>query len=178
MSAVAQRYAAALADAAQERKSGEALKKGLDAFAALVASSADLRNLLASPAVGRESKQVVVGKLAQKLKLGEELRNFVFVLIDQGRTGMLEEIRAAFEAELNSRMNIVEAEVISARELSAEERKRLGKALERVTGKKIEARYQLDERLIGGTTVKIGSTVYDGSVREQLNRLRTQLESQ
>ena len=178
MSALAQRYAAALADAAQESKSGEALKRGLEAFAALAASSAELRNMLASPAIAREAKQEVVAKLIQKMKLVEELRNFVFVLIDQGRTGMLEEIRSAFEAELNSRMNIVEAEVISARELSAEERKRLGKALERVTGKKIEARYRQDEKLIGGTTVKIGSTVYDGSVREQLDRLRAQLETQ
>ncbi|HKW89374.1 MAG TPA: ATP synthase F1 subunit delta [Candidatus Acidoferrales bacterium] len=177
MSALAQRYAAALADAAQEGKSGEAMRRGLETFAELAASSTELRNMLASPAIAREAKQEVVAKLMQKLKLGEELRNFVFVLIDQGRTGMLEEIRVAFEAELNSRMNIVEAEVISARELSADERKRLGKALERVTGKKIEARYRLDEKLIGGTTVKIGSMVYDGSVREQLNRLREQLES-
>lgn len=178
MSALAQRYAAALADAAQERKSGEALREGLAEFASLVAGSAELQNLLSTPAIAREAKQDVVAKLTQKLKLSEELRNFVFVLIDQGRTGMLEEIRAAFEAELNSRMNIVEAEVVSARELSAEERKRLGRALERVTGKKVEPRFHLDEKLIGGTTVKIGSTVYDGSVREQLNRLRSQLESQ
>ena len=178
MSALAQRYAAALADAAQERKSGEALKKGLEAFASLTAGSAELRNLLATPAISREAKHEVVAELMRKLKLSEELRNFVFVLIDQGRTGMLEEIRAAFEAELNSRMNIAEAEVISARELSSEERKRLSKVLERVAGKKIEARFWLDEKLIGGTTVKIGSTVYDGSVREQLNKLRAQLESQ
>ena len=178
MSALAQRYAAALADAAQKSKSGEALKSGVETFAALVASSAELRNILASPAIAREAKHDVVAKLIQKMKLDEELRNFVFVLIDQGRTGMLQEIRGAFEAELNSRMNIAEAEVISARELSAEERKRLGKALERVTGKKIEARYRQDEKLIGGTKVKIGSTVYDGSVREQLDRLRAQLEAQ
>jgi F-type H+-transporting ATPase subunit delta len=178
LSALAQRYAAALADAAQERKAGETLKRELAEFTGLVAGSAELRNLLASPAVARETKQDVVRKLIERLKLSAELRNFVFVLIDQDRTAMLEEIRTAFEAELNQRMGIVEAQVISARELSAEERKRLGRALERVTGKKIEARFHLDTKLIGGTTVKIGSTVYDGSVRQQLNRLRAQLESQ
>ena len=178
MSALAQRYATALADAAQERKSGDKLMRELGDFTRLAAESAELRNLLASPAIARETKQVVVAKLMQKMKLSEEMRNFVFVLIDQDRTGMLGEIRAAFEVELNQRMGIMEAEVISARELSAEERKRLGKALERVTGKKIEARFHLDTKLIGGTTVKIGSTVYDGSVREQLNRLRAQLEAQ
>jgi F-type H+-transporting ATPase subunit delta len=177
LSALAQRYAAALADAAQESKSGEALKSGLEEFAELAASSAELRNLLASPSVGREAKHDVVAKLMQKMKLSEELRNFMFVLIDQDRTGMLEEIREAFHAELNQRTGIVEAQIVSARELSTEERKRLAKALERVTGKKIEARYHLEPKLIGGTTVKIGSTVYDGSVREQLNRLRGQLES-
>lgn len=178
MSALAQRYAAALADTALERKNAEMLKRGLAEFEALVASSAEMQNLLASPAIAREAKQDVVAKLMQKMRLGEELRNFVFVLIDQGRTGMLGEIREAFEAELNRRMDIAEAEVISARELPAAERKQLAVALERVTGKKIEARYEIDPKLIGGTTVKIGSTVYDGSVREQLNRLRGLLESQ
>jgi F-type H+-transporting ATPase subunit delta len=178
LSALAQRYAAALADTALERKNAETLRCGLAEFVALVASSAEMQNLLASPAIAREAKQDVVAELMQKMRLGEELRNFVFVLIDQGRTGMLGEIREAFEAELNRRMDIAEAEVISARELSAAEREQLAVALERVTGKKIEARYELDPKLIGGTTVRIGSTVYDGSVREQLNRLRGQLESQ
>jgi len=178
LSALAQRYAAALADAAQDSKNAEALKRGLAEFATLVAGSAELRNMLASPAIGREGKQDVVAKLMQRMGLGEELRNFVFVLIDQGRTGILDEIREAFEAELNRRMGIAEAEVISARELSAADRKKLAVALENVTGKKIEARYQLDPNLIGGTTVRIGSTIYDGSVREQLNRLRGLLEAQ
>jgi F-type H+-transporting ATPase subunit delta len=84
----------------------------------------------------------------------------------------------AFSEELNKRLGIEEAEVTSARELSAAEKKDLTGALERRTGKKIEARFQEDSTLLGGAVVRLGSTIYDGSVREQLNRLRERLEAE
>jgi F-type H+-transporting ATPase subunit delta len=106
------------------------------------------------------------------------VRNFVFLLVDHRRTEMLREIQQAFQTELNARLGIAGAEVISARELSAAEKKQLTAALERRTGKKIEASFRMDESLVGGAVVRVGSTVYDGSVREQLTRLREQLETE
>ncbi|HVA71817.1 MAG TPA: ATP synthase F1 subunit delta [Candidatus Limnocylindrales bacterium] len=178
MSALAQRYAAALADAAFARNEAGSIRRDLGEFAAMLENSSELRNVLTTPAIGPDAKKRVLAELVEKMGLRAEVRNFLFVLVDHGRTGILGEIRQAFEAEINVRMGIVDANVISARELSAEEKSQLARTLEHVTGKKVQSQYQLDASLIGGTTVRIGSTIYDGSVREQLDRLRTQLEAQ
>jgi F-type H+-transporting ATPase subunit delta len=174
--ALASRYAAALADVALEQKSGERVKKDLAAFVDTFLSSADLRNFIESPAVGPEAKHKVVEELSARMDLAPAVRNFAYLVVNHRRTEMLGEIRQAFETELNARLGIVEAEVTSTRELSAAEKRQLTAALERRTGKKIEARFSQDESLVGGAVVRVGSTVYDGSVREQLTRLREQLE--
>ena len=178
MSALAQRYAAALADAAFAHDAVERIKRELGEVATMLEKSAELRNVLTTPAIGPGAKKAVIGEIAQKMGLDVEVKNFLFVLVDHGRTGILSEIRQAFEAESNARMGIVDAKVTSARELSAEEKTQLTKTLEQVTEKKVQTQYQLDASLIGGTTVRIGSTIYDGSVREQLVRLQRQLEAE
>lgn len=176
--ALASRYAAALADVAFEQKSGDRVKKDLAAFVDTFFGSADLRNFIESPAVGPEIKHKVIEEVAAKMDLAPAVRNFAYILVNHRRTEMLREIQQAFEIELNARQGIAVAEVTSARELSAAERERMTKALERRTGKKIEARFRHDESLVGGAVVRVGSTVYDGSVREQLTRLREQLETE
>ena len=178
MSVIANRYAAALADVAVERKSADAFRRDLVSFAEAYASSADLREFLHTPAVSREAKHAVIDKLAARLGLSEGVRNFIYILTDNRRVAALPEITAAFEAELNAREGIAEAAVTSARELSAAERKEIVTALERKTGKRIQAQFALDAALLGGALVQIGSTIYDGSIREQLNRLRAQLEAE
>lgn len=178
MSATAQRYAAALADVAMEHKSAEAVKKDLGAFVEMFFSSSDLRNALESPAVNREVKVKVITAIAAKAGLNAAVRNFICLVVDHGRTEILREMDRAFATELNKRLGIEEAEVTSARELSGAEKKELTTVLERRTGKKIEAQFQEDKALLGGAIVRLGSTIYDGSVREQLNRLRERLEAE
>lgn len=178
MSAIAQRYASALADVAVERKDGGRIHRDLADFVQAFGASSDLRNLLTNPSVSASAKKSVAGKIADRMGTHSEVRNFIFLLIDHGRTGIIDEIQRTFEAETNRRAGIVDALVSSAHELSSQEKTQLTHALERATGKKVQAQYQLNPQLIGGTTVRIGSTIYDGSVREQLNRLRTELESQ
>ena len=178
MSAIAQRYAPALADVAFEDKDADKIRKELADFVQAFAASADLRNLLSNPSVSAAAKKSVAGKIADKMGTRTEVRNFVFLLIDHGRTGIVAEIQQSFESEMNRRAGIVDALIVSANELSAPEKSQLTQALERVTRKKVQAQYQLNPQLIGGATVRIGSTIYDGSVREQLNRLRAELESQ
>ena len=176
--ALALRYAAALADVALEQKNGDQIRRDLASFADAFESSADLRNFLESPPISREVKHSVIGKIAQQMNLVPAVRNFVFLLLDHRRTEMLREIQQTFDTELNARMGIAEAEVISARGLSDAQKRELTAALERRTGKKIEAKFHEDEALLGGAIVRVGSTVYDGSVREQLSRLREQLETE
>ncbi|MFZ0636278.1 MAG: ATP synthase F1 subunit delta, partial [Candidatus Acidiferrales bacterium] len=172
------RYAAALADVATERKNSVAIRSELAAFAGAYRESADLRNFLASPAIGRDAKQGLIEKLAVRMGLSEPVRNFIFLLVDNKRIAIVDEMRQAFDAELNAREGIAEAKVTSARELSATEKNELIVALERLTSKRITAQYTLNASLVGGAVVQIGSTIYDGSVREQLNRLRAQLEAE
>jgi len=176
--ALGRRYAAALADVALEQKNADSIKRGLAAFADAFSSSADLRIFLESPAVDREAKQRILAALAARMGLDPAVRNFAYVLVDHRRTQMLREIQQALEDELNGRLGIAEAEVISARELNSKERQALAAALERRTGKRIQARYRQDKALLGGAVVRVGSTIYDGSVRQQLARLREQLEAE
>lgn len=178
MSAVAERYAAALADVALERKSGEVVRKDLAAFVELYRNSAELRNALETPAVDGAVKNKVIAAIAAKMALNDAVRNFISLIVDHRRTHLFHEILQVFVTELNKRLGIAEAEVTTARALSDAEKKELLSVLQRRTGKKIEARFAEDKDLLGGAIVRVGSTVYDGSVREQLNRLREQLEAE
>lgn len=176
--AVARRYASALADVAIEQKSADRAKADLASFVEALFSASDLRNFLESPAVSREMKQRVLDEIAREMKLEPAVRNFILLVVDHRHTEALRDIQRAFEEELNARMGIAEAEVTSARALNANEKEQLKAALERRTGKKIEARFKEDQDLLGGAVVRVGSTVYDGSVREQLARMREQLEAE
>jgi F-type H+-transporting ATPase subunit delta len=176
LSAVAERYASALASVALERKRDA--KGELSSFIDVFYSSAELRNALESPAVSQEIKERVIREITEKMGIDETVRNFVYLIVAHRRTEMFREIRVALEQELNRRMGIAEAEVSSAKELSDAEKKQLTAVMERRTGKKIKAQYREDKALLGGVVVRVGSTIYDGSVREQLNRLREQLETE
>ncbi len=173
---VSSRYAAALADVAVEQKNAERIKGDMTSFASAFSASADLRNVLESPAVDRELKHRIIAKISERMNLAHAVRNFIYLLVDHGRTELLHEMNLAFDAELNARLGIAEAQVSSAKPLSAEEKERLVKAIEKKTGRRIQASFSEDPSLVGGAVVRVGSTVYDGSVREQLARMREQLE--
>lgn len=173
--AVAKRYAAALADVALEQKSADAFRSELAEFVRAFYSSDDLRHFLDNPSLDAKLKHEAVEKIATAMRLRKAIRNFILVVVDRQRTGMLREIEAAFRDELNARLGIAEAEVISARELTEAEKRELIEALSRRTGKKIAANFRHDQSLLGGAVVRVGSTVYDGSLKEQLARLQEQL---
>ena len=178
MSVIAERYAAALANVAVERKNSETIKQNLAAFVGAFSSVADLRNALQSPALNGEVKRKVIAELAGKMGLDVAVRNFIYLVVDHRRTEILPEMEEAFLAEMNERLGIVDAEVTSAHELNDDEKRQLRTVLEQRTGKKVEARFQIDGALLGGAIVRLGSTIYDGSVRDQLKRLREQLETE
>jgi F-type H+-transporting ATPase subunit delta len=173
---LARRYAAALADVAVEQNDADAIKAELASFVQVFFESEDLRNCLESPGLDAEVKRRAIEKIAERMGLPMAVRNFLWIIVDHRRTEMLREIEAAFREELNARLGIAEAEVVSARSLSDFEKQELLAALEHRTGKRIEAQFREDKDLLGGAVVRVGSTVYDGSVREQLARLREQLE--
>jgi F-type H+-transporting ATPase subunit delta len=178
MRTIAQHYADALAEVAISQKSADKVRRELRDFLALLRESAQLGVLLGSPAVSRANKHAVAQALVERMGASRTLRNLLFVVIDQRRMGLLPEIQQAFEARLDEMEGVARADVTSARELNERERKQLRTVLERLSGRRVEANYELDPALIAGAVVRVGSTIYDGSVRMQLERLRVKLESQ
>jgi F-type H+-transporting ATPase subunit delta len=178
MRTIAQHYADALAEVAISQKEAKKLRVELRDFLALLRESAQLGILLGSPAVSRANKHALAQALVERMGASRTLRNFLFVVIDQRRVSLLPEIQQAFESQLDALEGVARADVISARQLKESEKKQIRTALERLSGRRVEAHYELDPALIAGAVVRVGSTIYDGSVRTQLGRLRARLESQ
>ena len=178
MKALAERYAAALVDVALENKQADLVKQELAAFATMVRESPDLHAFLSNPSIGRAVKHAAIEQLVARMGASRTLRNYLFVIVDQRRAGMLIEIEQAFSALLDARQGIMQATVTSPAELTPDERDELGAALAKLTGKRVQAQFKTDSALIGGAVVKIGSTIYDGSVRAQLDRLRVRMISE
>ena len=176
MAAVLGRYARAFADVAVKHKlNPDKTVAEMSEVVALVNGSRELRNVLSNPAVSREQKLGLLDAIVKRMQASNLLRNFLAVLIDQRRIANIGEIVEQFKQELNRRMGIADARVSSARALSPAEKKSLEKQLAEITGKIVRASYAEDASLLGGVTVRLGSTIYDGSVHGQLQRLREQI---
>jgi F-type H+-transporting ATPase subunit delta len=181
LSAVAARYANALADVVTANSSAlspEQAVAELRAFASALRDSTELQNALVTPAVPLARKRAVVGRIGDVLQLSRVTRNFLFVLIDHRRIASLPDIIAQFEEVVDARLGYARAEVLSAAELNEAERRALNAQLELLTGKRIRMRFAIDPPLIGGAVARIGSTVYDGSVRGQLATLERRLTAE
>ncbi len=178
MKSASLQYANALADIALAQGAAEPTARQLDDFGTAYAQSAELSTFLASPAVTIDAKHAVIEKIIARLGASRILRNFLFIIADSHRTQLLPEIIATFQQVLRQRQGIAEAEISSAVELSAAQKTEFAKTLARLTGKKIETKYSLDPALIGGAVVRIGDTIYDGSLRNRLNELRVRLAAE
>lgn len=175
MKSASLQYANALADIALAQGAADPALRQLIDFRETYAESAELRNFLASPAVDREAKHGVIEKLVARLGASKIVRNFLFVIADHGRMHFLPEIVEAFQEVVRKRQGISDAEIFSAVELSAAQKAEFAFTLERMTGQRIEAKYSLDPSLLGGAVVRIGDAIYDGSVRNRLNEMRSKL---
>lgn len=173
--AIASRFARALADILTVPEAANDAVLKLRAFEELQQSSPELKNILISPAVSGRKKKAAVARFGAELGFTPILKNFLFVLIDHRRTAMLGEILKSLEAQLDERRGIVRANVQSAKALDDAQRQAVEAALGRITGKKVFGQYGVDEALIGGLVARVGSRVYDGSVRGQLQAMRVRL---
>lgn len=147
------------------------------ALSALVAESRELREVWETPSITPEQKRAVLDALVSRQGISPIVRNFVAVLIDKRRTNFLAAIVKQFELELDRRMGFVEVEISSARDLGEAERHTLESQVAKLTGKKVRAHYHRDSALLGGAVIRVGSTIYDGSVSGQLERIREALSS-
>jgi F-type H+-transporting ATPase subunit delta len=178
MASVVGTYARAFADVVMAPKNqldpARALQE-LQAVEALLQESAQLRRVLENPSIPGERKRAVIQALSARMGTTTQVRNFVSVLIDHRRLPLLSDILKQLEEELDERQGFTEAQVSSARQLSDAEKKMLEAEIIRLTGKKVRARYAHDASLLGGAVVQVGSTIYDGSVKGQLEKIRQQL---
>jgi F-type H+-transporting ATPase subunit delta len=171
-------YANALADIALAQGASTPVLQQLSDFASAYQESPELRNFFASPAASTEAKRGVVEKISARLGASKIVRNFLFVVVDHQRMHELPEILKTFQDVLRERQGIAEAEVFSAVALNDAQKTEMTQTLERVTGKKIEAKFSLDRNLLGGALVRVGDTIYDGSLRNRLNGLRERLTAE
>ncbi|HYG98762.1 MAG TPA: ATP synthase F1 subunit delta [Terriglobales bacterium] len=178
MASVTSRYARAFADVVLDLKLDVAkVREELRSIVDLVSTNPSLRTVWESPAISHEQKLGLLDAIAARMGLVTAVRNLIAVVIDHGRIAMLPQIARQFEGELNSRLGLAEAKITSARELSAEERLALEMQIVQMTGKQVIAQYATDTNLLGGAVVKIGSTIYDGSVRGQLRKMKEELSA-
>lgn len=178
MKSASLQYATALADIVLEQGAAEPAGKQLQEFLAAYNESAELRNFLGSPAITRENKHGVIEKLIARLGSSKIIRNFLFVISDNQRIHLLPEIVNTFEEVLRQREGVAEALVISAAEMNEKQKTELVRTLERLSRKKIYPKYRLEPKLLAGVMVRIGDTIYDGSVRTRLNQLRARLAAE
>lgn len=183
---VARRYARALADilfatglsVTRQRAEVQKVKEQLADFAALLRRHAPLRNVLASPAVSRENKLALLDQLRRRLGFRPMTRNFLAVLLDHRRLDLLEPVLSAFDQEVYSRLGIVPVEITTAFTLKDKQKKQVEESLAALTGSQVEVRYRQRPNILAGVVARLGSTIYDGSLRSQLRRLERQLAAE
>jgi F-type H+-transporting ATPase subunit delta len=178
MASVVNIYARAFADVvfASHLDPAKTLKEAQD-LADLVAASKQLRDVWATPSIPAEQKRAVLDAIVKREGTSDPVRNFMAVLMDHRRTSFLAAIVKQFELELDQRMGFAEAQITSSRELNEGERGQLESQVQVMVGKKVRARYSRDASLLGGAMVRVGSTIYDGSVAGQLERIRIAIGS-
>jgi F-type H+-transporting ATPase subunit delta len=179
MKAAAGKYARALADVVLGRKLDAAKTvEEVNAVAALIAGSPELRTVLENPSVAAQQKLALLDALASRLGVSRYVRNFAALLVDNRRIAAIPEIARQFALELDERLGFAQADITTARDLDDGERSVLVARIERLTGRKVRAQYGRDPKLLGGAVVRLGSTVYDGSVRGQLQRLKEHIRGE
>jgi F-type H+-transporting ATPase subunit delta len=178
MASVASTYARAFADVVlSAHLDADRSIAELRAIASLLGESSDLRRVWENPAIPADQKRRVLDVIAERDGLTKQIRNLVAALIDHRRVHFLEPIIAQLEKELDARLGFAEAQITSARELGDTEKREFEAQVGKLTGKKVRARYGQDASLLGGAVVRLGSTIYDGSVKGQLERLKEAISS-
>jgi F-type H+-transporting ATPase subunit delta len=178
MASVTSIYARAFADVVfDQRLDAAKTLQEAQAVAQLAVGSRDLREVWEAPSIPAEQKRALLDAIVARAGFSRPVRNFVAVLIDHRRIKFLDPIVKEFEHELNRRMGFVEAQIISARELAQAERSALEGQVAKLTGHKVRARYARDGSILGGAIVKVGSMIYDGSVKGRLERIREAISS-
>jgi len=174
MSVAARRYAKALLDVLYPAKAELGLDQ-LQAFSTVLSQQNDARLVFENPTVSTERRRDLLNKIGGALQLDTPILNFLGILIDRNRLDLLNEIISTYSTALDDKLGVVKAHVTTANELSAGQQNDVAMKLQAVTGKKVRMQVSVDPSLIGGLVAQVGSTIYDGSIRRQLQTFRNSL---
>jgi F-type H+-transporting ATPase subunit delta len=172
---IARRYARALAEYTFTRREHETVRDELHALAELFQETPVLKDIFAHPVIPRTQKERALQTVIERTQVGRTTATFLYLLLKNYRLQHLDAIARAFAEEVDRRMGIVNVEVRTARPLLEEERQRLQRQLEHMTGKRVRMREVVEERLLGGVQARLASEIYDGSLHARLEALRRQL---
>ena len=176
MSVIALRYAHAFASVtASAHLDVAAAQQQLRDFSETLAGSRDLREVLMNPSIANEQKLKVLDSVAGRIGMFAQVRNFLAVIMDHQRLAELDEILTEYHAVADAQSGFAEAEITSAHVLNEQDRAELEAQVAKLAGGQVRATYLQDATLLGGAVVRIGSKVYDGSIRAQLQQLKQKL---
>ncbi len=173
--AIARRYAVALADVALARGEAQEVREELASWDALLRSNAQLLEVFRHPTIPYEQKRGVLDELISRARPRPTTANFLRVLLQNHRLAELGEVNTQFAQELDRRSGVVTAQVTTARPLPADAQEALRRRLGELTGSSVRLQFEVDDELIGGVVTRIGSTLYDGSVRGQLQQIKQRM---
>ncbi len=178
MASVNSRYARAFADVVDDSKlDADQVIAELNTLVEMLHASVELKKVWENPSIPAPQKRALLDALVQRAGISRPVRNFVAVMIDHRRVPILPQVVQQLRAELDQRLGVIDAEITSARALGDEEKRDLEARIGRSTGRRVRARYGTDSRILGGAVIRIGSTIYDGSVRGQLHKIRERLSA-
>jgi F-type H+-transporting ATPase subunit delta len=172
---VARRYAAALADVLSAGDSKRGVQDELIAWESMIQSSELLQQVFSNPTVAYEQKRALLEELVKRTKVQQATANFLRILLKNQRLSELGEINKRLAQVMDERSGVIAAQVTTARPVSEEIKQSVNRRLATMTGKDVRLSFAIDETLIGGMVTRVGSTVYDGSIRNQLRQLELKL---
>jgi F-type H+-transporting ATPase subunit delta len=174
MSVAANRYATAIIDVLKLEQADHGLRQ-LQQFAAFLKEEPSARRFLENPAMAGDRRKKLLTEISSALGFDRRVANFIHILTDRNRLPILDEIITEYQRLMDKRLGIVRARVTASRVLDAPQQQELVRKLEQITGKQVRMEVVVDAALIGGLIAQVGSTVYDGSIRRQLQAIRAHL---
>lgn len=172
---VARRYASALADVIIGREEEHQVRAEVAAWQKMISENSPLLEAFSNPTVAYEQKARILNDLIERTRVRPTTANFLRVLLKNQRLAELPQVDAKLAEVLDERAGVISAQVVSARPVSDDTKALLEQKVGEMTGKRTRLTFDIDESLLGGIITRIGSTIYDGSVRNQLRRLREEL---
>lgn len=172
---VARRYASALADVVIERKEEREVQQEIDQWSSMIESNPNLKEVFANPTIGYEEKRKVLEELISRTRVRPTTASFFRVLLRNQRLSQLRDVAERFAQVLDERGGVVSASVTTAKPIPEDLKNQLRDSLAAATGRNVRVTFNTDETIIGGVVARIGSTIFDGSIQNRLERLSEEL---